>query len=155
MPVGQSSGTERRCCLECSEVLGELTLPFGARSARLARGFVRFVVRTWDVSHISPDAELCVSELVTNAYWHARPKRVEPLRVLISRTGSALRCEIHDESRTLPRVCDADELDESGRGMLVIATIADRHGWHLTARGKAVWFELEAWPAAAPSTPAP
>ncbi|HEV7931028.1 MAG TPA: hypothetical protein VGP70_01700 [Actinomadura sp.] len=36
----------------------------------------------------------------------------------------------------------------SGRGLFVVGSMAVDHGAHLTPTGKAVWFELVAWPVA-------
>ncbi|WP_187235602.1 ATP-binding protein [Actinomadura sp. HBU206391] len=95
---------------------------------------------------IAQDAETCVSELVTNAVKHATGLPDSTLRLLVIRSGDRLRVEVHDAGRELPRPRRPDPCDESGRGLFIVGFLAAGHGTYLTATGKAVWFELAAWP---------
>ncbi|MGH3327225.1 MAG: ATP-binding protein [Streptomycetales bacterium] len=93
------------------------------------------------------DAELLVSELVTNAVLHANARPWQPVRVLLWRAGAALRVEVHDPDPTPPVLMSATEGDESGRGLLLVDTLADAWGVQARPDGKSVWFELaQAWP---------
>jgi anti-sigma regulatory factor (Ser/Thr protein kinase) len=83
-------------------------------------------------------AALLVSELVTNAVRHAR--RV--LRVVIRTDGRTLRVEVTDDCQELPRVQDLDDAATSGRGLQLVAAIADRWGVTPSDDGKSVWFEV-------------
>ncbi|OIJ87931.1 hypothetical protein BIV25_37575 [Streptomyces sp. MUSC 14] len=83
-------------------------------------------------------AELVVSELVTNAIRHGQP----PIRLrLIRRT--ALICEVSDGSGTAPHLRRARTYDEGGRGLLLVAQLAQRWGTRHHAGGKTIWAEIE------------
>ena len=90
-------------------------------------------------------AVLLLSELMTNAYRHARvsPGREIGLRCVLGDRG--LRVEVSDASDELPRLRDAALDDESGRGLALVAAFAD--AWGAFPRpcgiGKTVWFELK------------
>ncbi|WP_161602729.1 ATP-binding protein [Thermomonospora catenispora] len=128
-------------------VLGRLVLPNDPRAAGRARAFVRLLTAAWRAACVAEAAELCVSELVTNAHRHAAAAEPDaPLELVVLRRGERLRCEVHDGDPRVPRPRDTDALDEAGRGLLLLAATAEEHGAHATPRGKAVWFELIAWP---------
>lgn len=126
-------------------VLGELRLPNTATSARTARAFVRNTMDAWHLGHAEA-ARLAVTELVANAWKHASAPTDSCIRVVVLRTGSHLRVEVHDPSPTLPRVpAEPRELGESGRGLLLLGELVDDWGSYPTAAGKAVWFAVEEW----------
>lgn len=128
-------------------VLGRLVLPNDPQAAGRARAFVRMVAAVWRAARVTEAAELCVSELATNAHRHAAQAEPDaPLELVVLRRGERLRCEVHDGDPRPPRPRDTDALDEAGRGLLLLAATADEHGAHTTPHGKAVWFELTAWP---------
>jgi anti-sigma regulatory factor (Ser/Thr protein kinase) len=132
--------------------LDELELPAVHASVPRARAFMRALVTARAVQHVRDDAEVLVSELVTNAVRHAATP-ASTLRLTVLRAGSRLRIEVHDPSPFPPRIRRVDLMDETGRGWFLVAAIADRHGTDQTASGKSVWCELTAWPAPAPPLP--
>lgn len=83
---------------------------------------------------------LLASELVSNVVLHART----PCEVSIDRVDDHLRVEVRDGSDRLPTQRPVpDPLALSGRGMLLVDRLSDRHGAEpLAAGGKLVWFEL-------------
>jgi serine phosphatase RsbU (regulator of sigma subunit)/anti-sigma regulatory factor (Ser/Thr protein kinase) len=105
-------------------------------AVRRGRALVRERLRAWDLEQLSFTTELLVSELITNAYWHATG-RIE-LRLLMEKT---LTCEVHDDSGALPRLRNTDEDDENGRGLQIVSRLAQRWGTRRTAGGKVVWCE--------------
>ncbi|GLZ02906.1 hypothetical protein Acsp03_03730 [Actinomadura sp. NBRC 104412] len=127
------------------EPLGELSLPAAHESVPRARAFVRNLIGARGIADVRDDAEILVSELVTNAIRHASTSGA-PLRLVILRAGERLRIEVHDPSPAAPSARRIDLLEETGRGWFLVAAIADRHGTDLTYSGKAVWCELTAWP---------
>lgn len=133
------------------EQLGELTLPAAHESVPRARAFVRTLTGARGIPHVRDDAEILVSELVTNAVRHAMLSGV-PLRLLVLRSGGRLRIEVHDPSPSEPSLKHVDLMDETGRGWFLVAAIADAHGIEHTFSGKSVWCELTAWPSAGTST---
>lgn len=125
--------------------LGELTLPAERESVPRARRFGRSVTTAAGIGHVGDDAEVLVSELVTNAVRHA-PIPGAALRLRLLRAGARLRIEVHDQSAAVPRPRPVDLMEETGRGWFLVAVMADRHGTDHTPSGKAVWCEVRAWP---------
>lgn len=114
------------------------------QAAKHARNEVILTARSWAVAEeIIERAELCTSEIVTNAYRHASSSSI---RLLLTRTNEWLRVEVHDFSDVLPSARSSDPYSESGRGLFLVAAYADDHGSYLTNAGKVVWFDIVAWP---------
>ena len=106
-------------------------------AARRARSLIRRPLRLWELTELTPVAELVVSELVTNAVRYAQSKI--SLRLVLE---GGLFCEVLDDSAALPRLRHAAEDDERGRGLLVVSQMAQRWGTRRTGTGKVVWCEL-------------
>ncbi|MCW2914683.1 MAG: hypothetical protein JWN52_2751 [Actinomycetia bacterium] len=137
--------------LELREIPGvllkEVRLTNRAESARIARAEIVLTVRSLNLpADVAERAELGVSETATNAIVHAPGMPGSTLRLLAIRNRDRLRIEVHDGSRAFPRPRPAGDEDESGRGLQLLAHLADDHGTILTATGKAAWFEIVAWP---------
>ncbi|MEV3919839.1 ATP-binding protein [Actinomadura coerulea] len=126
-------------------LLGELTLPAERESVPAARRFSRSVSTASGAGHVADDAEVLVSELVTNAVRHA-PAAGGALSLRLLRAGTRLRIEVHDQSAAVPTARPVDLMEETGRGWFLVAVMADGHGTEHTASGKAVWCEVRAWP---------
>ncbi|WP_406356422.1 ATP-binding protein [Streptomyces sp. NBC_00658] len=84
-------------------------------------------------------AELVISELVTNAVRYASPGQVSMTVRLVE---AVLRIEVCDSSPTLPRLGLPDEYSENGRGLFLVAALADRYGAEPTPTGKRCWAEI-------------
>ena len=86
------------------------------------------------------DAQLLVSEIVTNSVKHSGSD--EPIRLRAWARPSGLRVEISDGGfgfEAGPRTAAGDH--EGGRGLLILEAVADRWGVSRDARAR-VWFEL-------------
>jgi hypothetical protein len=103
-----------------------------------ARGFVAGVLGAWGDDPLGAQAAVIVSELATNAVRHAR----SPFRVSIARTESSVRVGVRDASRDLPARIDGDTARTGGRGIALIAALADAWGTDAETDGKTVWAEL-------------
>jgi anti-sigma regulatory factor (Ser/Thr protein kinase) len=116
------------------EVPRERALMFDVRSqARLA-------MRSWMLlDEVVDTATLVASELATNALVHGRG-RVE-LRLRLTRDRLVL--ESVDFGQHMPRRRRAGDMDEGGRGLHLVAELADRWGFRATDEGKVVWAELD------------
>ncbi|MFD3619018.1 SpoIIE family protein phosphatase [Streptomyces sp. NPDC058676] len=90
----------------------------------------------WGLDEAVFSAELLLSELVTNAIRHAGG----PLRVRVIH-GRALIFEVSDTSHTAPRLRHAASTDEGGRGLFLVAQLAQAWGARYTADGKVIWAE--------------
>ena len=119
---------ENRCCwpLACEET-----------SVRQARHLIRDPLKRWGLEDLQPVTELLVSELVTNAFRYA--KGAITLRLI--REPESVVCEVHDTSPALPRVLQVDKDAENGRGLHVVAQLANRWGARRIHSGKVVWCE--------------
>lgn len=120
-----------------------LTLGDEPDAGRAARRFARGCLRGTPLEHRSDDAELIVSELVTNAALHAGP----PITVRVT-VGDEVRLAVEDSSSTPPvRPLHGPEV-MTGRGLLLVGSLSDRWGVDGRADGKVVWADL------GPSAPA-
>ncbi|WUN28844.1 SpoIIE family protein phosphatase [Streptomyces sp. NBC_00316] len=106
-------------------------------AAAIARGHTRRTLADWNVDEDTAyAAELIVSELVTNAIRYGAPPM--QLRLIKDRT---LTCEVHDDSPVSPQLRHARTVDEGGRGLFIVAQLAQRWGTRYTTEGKTVWSE--------------
>lgn len=90
----------------------------------------------WDLESHVFTAEMIVSELVTNVIRHTGG--APTVRLIRDR---ALTIEVADEATTSPHLRHARAQDENGRGLFIIATLAQRWGTRYTPYGKVVWVE--------------
>lgn len=90
----------------------------------------------WGLEDVSFAAELLLSELVTNAVrYGTAPIQV---RLIHDRT---LICEVSDGSSTAPHMRRAANTDEGGRGLFLVAQLAQSWGTRYTPGGKVIWAE--------------
>jgi anti-sigma regulatory factor (Ser/Thr protein kinase) len=111
----------------------------GLAAAAEARKQVRAAIWAWDVDVDLNVAILLTSELVTNAIRHETGATI--LLVITSSDGQ-LRVDVHDTERSLPAVVEAADDAETGRGLMLVATLSDEWGFYRTPAGKAVYFAL-------------
>ncbi|MER6566046.1 SpoIIE family protein phosphatase [Streptomyces sp. NPDC001093] len=95
-------------------------------------------VEDWGLGELAMTTELVVSELVTNAIRYA----ATPIRLRLLR-DARLTCEVHDASSTAPRLRHARSTDEGGRGLFLVAQLAQRWGARYTGEGKIIWADQE------------
>jgi anti-sigma regulatory factor (Ser/Thr protein kinase) len=112
-------------------------------AAAAARRRVLAVIRAWRVP-VDPDiAVLLTSELVTNAIAH---EPGETVTLHVSSANGRLLVEVFDTCPQLPVPVDAAAAApadaETGRGLMLVATLAVTWGCYRTPAGKAVWFAL-------------
>ncbi|MDN4172637.1 SpoIIE family protein phosphatase [Nocardioides sp. SOB77] len=84
------------------------------------------------------DAVQVVDALVTNVLVHAEP----PATVQLRRLDEAVLVEVRDPVLVRPRRRRTSEEDESGRGLNLVAVLADDWGSRPTDDGKTVWALL-------------
>ncbi|MFE2051878.1 SpoIIE family protein phosphatase [Streptomyces sp. NPDC059459] len=106
-----------------------------------ARHMIRAAVGAWGAGPQSDEIELVADELVTNALMHTEGSAIVTLRLLTG-TDRRLRVEVEDSSSALPRRRDAGDSGVSGRGLLLVDTLADHWGVEARGRGKCVWSEF-------------
>jgi anti-sigma regulatory factor (Ser/Thr protein kinase) len=117
-----------------------LELPATPAAASVARLFVRCLCEEWGVGGVADVAELLSSELVTNAVVHAR----SAIELEAARTRTDLRVDVRDvgPGAVVPDVHPPSSEAEGGRGLAIVASLADSWGVESTGRGKSVWFKL-------------
>src|SRR5581483_9138889 len=133
-------------------------LPPELDSCSRARRFVVDLVHRWDRDHLSDAAALCATELATNAVLHSR----EPFILTIRTAGDdGVRIEVLDRAPeqlpiTTPNEGSAVDLTSwgsSGRGMQIVASLAQRWGVFTTEEAKTIWVEVRDEPSGARTAP--
>ena len=136
------------------ELVGHLVLHDDPRSVGRARRFLRgFVADEHFPADVVDTAELCLSELATNALMHSDGGTYE-LRVTLD--GPLLTVAVRDRGRGTQSVAEAttdeDPLMISGRGLQLVEALADRWGSERDALGTIVWFALDVESASSEAT---
>ncbi|MFE2546246.1 SpoIIE family protein phosphatase [Actinacidiphila glaucinigra] len=103
----------------------------------VAREHVTAQLAAWGLDEAAPTTVLIVSELVTNAIRHSQP----PVHLRLIRCDTRLTCEVTDGSTTTPHLRRARTLDESGRGLFIVAQLTCRWGTRHHPQGKTIWAE--------------
>jgi signal transduction histidine kinase len=117
-------------------------LKFIARTPSGARSFVHSTLEAWHRDDLVDDAELLVSELVTNALMHTGATHAS---VGITAHDDIVRIEVEDPSPVpLVRAVKTDLSKPGGLGLGIVDSIARRWGVVQADRSKTVWFELSA-----------
>jgi hypothetical protein len=106
-----------------------------------ARRFVDRTLTTWGCDGVAFEAQLVVSELVTNAMRHGGG--VVQLRLLGH--GPELACVVTDHSQAPPMTASPDVFAEFGRGLRLVEALSTTWGWIVAGtRDKLVWAVLAA-----------
>ncbi|NAS22156.1 ATP-binding protein [Herbidospora sp. NEAU-GS84] len=115
-----------------------------------ARRFVTHCLRTWP---IADSAELIVSELATNAIRHTASSCFGgQFLVSIQAEHDQVWLGVVDEGGQGAPHLRPDSDDESGRGLLLVASLADNWGVYGDHTGRTVWALLKLDPMAAHAT---
>ena len=84
------------------------------------------------------DALTVVEELVVNVLDHARTR----FRLVVRLRGGVLHLAVRDEAGAVPDLRPLDPRAKRGRGLQLVAGLADRWGCEPHPDGKTVWAEL-------------
>lgn len=126
----------------------------GPDAASVARAHLRAAISSWRLPVDTDVAVLLVSELVTNAVTHGDDGTGTGARggtgggtsvtMLVRCSAGELRVEVHDRSRDMPVLVSLEVPDDSetGRGLMLVDTLAAEWGYYRTPGGKAVYFTL-------------
>ena len=104
-----------------------------------ARRFVTDTLMSWSRTDLVDDAAVIITELATNAVLHARTGFTVTIS---SRVDGAIRVAVRDASLLPPRMRRPAPFEGSGRGLGLVAAIADGWGTDVLADGKVVWAQL-------------
>jgi len=115
-----------------------LTVPSLPASIASVRRFAVAACRESGLVGLCDTVALLVSEVATNALVHGNGD----VQVRVVAEQSVLRVEVSDESPRLPVPRAAGLLEEGGRGLALVETLASDWGVRPEGLGKVVWFEL-------------
>ena len=115
----------------------------GPHPVAQARALVCELLSAHEVDDHVNDVVLVTSELVTNAVVHGRP----PFLLAATTGPDRTRVEVRDHSPVAPAARAAEDDEEHGRGLLIVADVTSRWGVASIADGKVVWAEIDVLPA--------
>jgi anti-sigma regulatory factor (Ser/Thr protein kinase) len=113
-----------------------------------ARLHARHVLREWGLTALADDAELVVSELVTNGVQASRAMTHAAIRLWLASDRTRVVICVWDASPQPPVRMDAAEESENGRGLLLVEAVSAQWGWFpakpasppaADGHGKVVW----------------
>jgi anti-sigma regulatory factor (Ser/Thr protein kinase) len=108
-----------------------------------ARLHARQLLWEWGLTGLTDNAELLVSELVTNAVQAScSVGQVFPVRLWLLADRARVLILIWDASPRPPVRMNISDDDESGRGLLLVEAISTKWDWYFPAEtsGKVVWL---------------
>ncbi|MFJ5288569.1 ATP-binding protein [Streptomyces sp. NPDC088348] len=110
-------------------------------SALHLRRILRMYLTGWGLLEVADVAELALTELIANVVRHVPGRLCQTYIFWLP--GRGVRIEVADGCPRLPSAAVGDELDEGGRGLVLVAALTDN--WGVEPRrdgcGKTVWFE--------------
>jgi anti-sigma regulatory factor (Ser/Thr protein kinase) len=124
----------------------------GTTCAATSRRVVREALAAHGMISLVNSATLLVSEVATNALRHGGG----PQELAVDVDGGGITVSVSDLSSAPPLQRDQWDtgsgiLPENGRGLTLVAALADDWGWAQEPTGKRVWFRLRARPEPAPT----
>ncbi|MFF8024665.1 SpoIIE family protein phosphatase [Streptomyces sp. NPDC007896] len=119
-----------------AEHIAEWQVPSEPAAVGEVRASVTRQLAEWGLDDMAFTTELILSELVTNAIRYGSGS----IQVRVLRDRSLI-CEVSDNSSTSPRLRYAATTDEGGRGLFLVAQLAERWGTRYTQAGKVIWAE--------------
>lgn len=110
-----------------------------SESIRAARDFARAVLEPLGTDRVE-SAVLCTSELVTNAIRYGAP----PIFLTVRNDLGRVTIAVSDGSSDQLISRDPGASDARGRGLRIVAAVADEWGVDALPTGKRVWCRLDA-----------
>ncbi|WP_329133944.1 ATP-binding protein [Streptomyces sp. NBC_01476] len=115
--------------------------PHDPRSVGPARHELRRALEAWGLGELADQAELVLSELLTNAVRHGIPAEGREIETRYKCIGAGVRIEVHDTNESRPVLQKAAADAESGRGLSLVDAVTGSR-WGVSERdgvGKLVW----------------
>ncbi|MFF6984641.1 SpoIIE family protein phosphatase [Streptomyces sp. NPDC008343] len=115
------------------------------RGVSMVRRTIEDTLAAWQMPDLVDEAMLLASELVTNALLHAD----SAVDVRLREYPDRIRIEVRDTAAAPPipsalALTDSALAEaESGRGLIIVESLASAWGNSPSGRGKTVWFELD------------
>ena len=107
-----------------------------------ARLHARQVLWEWGLRSLGENAELLVTELVTNAVKASRAMtQAFPVRLWLVSDSAQILILVWDASPQPPVRMDTSDEAENGRGLMLVEAISEQWGWYFCEDndGKFVW----------------
>jgi anti-sigma regulatory factor (Ser/Thr protein kinase) len=112
------------------------------QAAGTARSYVAAVLTAWEIpDDLIDTARLLTSELAANAITHGTAAG-GTFTLEVRSFGCCLGIEVHDSSPNAPVPRPPADDAEHGRGLLLVAELADSWGYYFENGCKHVWFHL-------------
>ncbi|GGZ76279.1 ATP-binding protein [Streptomyces bluensis] len=129
-------------------------IPKRRQHVSTARQRIRKALADWGITDELADAViLSANELVTNAVAHCRTSYAE-VEVTLTVDGPELLLEVSDLDRDrLPRPHDSAPDEECGRGLALVAALADTWGHRQESYRKCVWARFTLTESPTPAAP--
>jgi anti-sigma regulatory factor (Ser/Thr protein kinase) len=110
-------------------------------AAAEGRALVAITLIEWSLRHLVDDATLIASELISNAVEFTSSGHIE---LILSQEDGAFTIGVWDSNPSPPHLSPCGPYDESGRGLHIIAALAEEHGHDPVAEpeGKVVWARV-------------
>ncbi|MCZ4098286.1 ATP-binding protein [Streptomyces sp. H39-C1] len=102
------------------------------------RRIARAKLNVWGLSALVDDAQLLISELVTNGFRHGTERQIT-FRLVIGL--DVLVLEVDDGSSALPELRDAGPDALNGRGLFIVDALAA--SWGVSSDGTRTWCTLK------------
>jgi anti-sigma regulatory factor (Ser/Thr protein kinase) len=120
----------------------QVQLPALASSVPAARHVTSRLLAAWTYPRSPEDAQLIVTELVSNVIDHVEGETHLLLELTVSEDW--LRISVADGSSVRPFVHELAGEQPRGLGMFLVATLSSRWGVEDYQGGKRVWVEMDA-----------
>jgi anti-sigma regulatory factor (Ser/Thr protein kinase) len=122
----------------------EVLLPQGLEAARGGRDHVAAFLDAQGLGDAKLEALVIASELVTNAVVHGG----EPITLEVAIRDDALRVEVRDGDEHAAVVARRreDRGVMTGRGLMIVESLAQQWGVRTRAGGKSVWADIDLSP---------
>lgn len=135
--------TETEAVIDPGARTASLRLPPEPTAPRRARQFLREELTAWGIGEeVVETAQLCLSEVVTNAVNHAHT--VADVRLsLLEGVLTVLVRDRGGDGEVLEPTREEDPLAVYGRGLMLVEALTDRWGSERDAGGTTVWFALD------------
>ncbi len=117
--------------------MSRIVLPYDVKSVWLARRFVEQFVAERTLNDAAGVLVLIANELVTNAVLHG----AEPVELTLSCEHGEVMIEVTDGDPGTDnvQVRPVDQTYPGGRGLRIVASLADQWGTRPVQSGKTVW----------------
>jgi anti-sigma regulatory factor (Ser/Thr protein kinase) len=115
-----------------------LRLEHGIRAPGQARRWLVQRCRKWDCDALADSAALITTELVTNVFLHARTDCL----IHAAFVHPTLTVTVTDQDNRELSVQPPSDTAEDGRGLAIVAGVADAWGVKQADGAKTVWFHL-------------